>query len=73
MVKYNKISLEQGESLKKKPIVLNYSPESHNSGPAPYFRQFLKDWLKAEIVKEGYEANDIYTKGFQEDPSPPHI
>ena len=65
MVKYNKLSLEQGESLKKKPVILNYSPESHNSGPAPYFRQFLKDWLKSEIMKEGYEANDIYTKGFK--------
>jgi penicillin-binding protein 1A len=65
MVKYNKISLEQGEMYKKRPVVLNYSPESHNSGPAPYFRQFLKDWLKAELVKEGYTENDIYTKGFK--------
>jgi penicillin-binding protein 1A len=61
MVKYNKISLEQGENLKKKAIVLNYSPESHNSGPAPYFRQFLKDWLK----KEGYTESDINTKGYK--------
>ena len=65
MVKYDKISLEQGEILKKKPVVLNYSPESHNSGPAPYFRQFLKDWLKTELVKEGYTENDIYTRGFK--------
>lgn len=61
MVKYNKISLEQGEMLKKKPIILSYSPESHNSGPAPYFRQFLKDWLK----KEGYSESEINTKGYK--------
>ncbi len=65
MVKYNKLSPEECEILKTKAIVLNYSPESHNSGLAPYFRQFLKDWLKAELIKEGYSENDIYTKGFK--------
>lgn len=65
MVKYNKITSEEGEVLKSKPIVLNYSPESHNSGMAPYFRAFLKDWAKAEIVKLGFDEADLYTKGFK--------
>lgn len=65
MVKYGKLSQETAVSLSKKTIKLKYSPESHNSGSAPYFREFLKDWLKKEIVKEGYQESDIYTKGFK--------
>jgi penicillin-binding protein 1A len=65
MVKYNKISAEEGSLLKQNEIVLNYSPESHNSGLAPYFRQYLKDWAKVELKKLGYDESDLYTKGFK--------
>lgn len=65
MVKYDKLSPASAEALKKAPITLNYQPESHNTGLAPYFREFLKGWLKEQIVKEGYEPDDIYTKGFK--------
>jgi penicillin-binding protein 1A len=65
MVKYTKLTSEQAEKLKAKAIVLKYQPESHNTGPAPYFREFLKDWLKKEIKELGYEPSDIYTKGFK--------
>lgn len=65
MVKYGKLTSDQAKSLKAKPIVLRYQPESHNTGPAPYFREFLKDWLKKEIKELGYEPSDIYTKGFK--------
>ncbi len=65
MVKYNKVTEEEGEELKSKPIVLNYSPESHNYGMAPYFREFLKDWAKKEIKALGFEESDLYTKGFK--------
>lgn len=65
MVKYGKLEPEKAESLRKQTIVLDYRPESHNSGMAPYFRQFLKDWAKKEITKYGYSESDLYTKGFK--------
>ncbi|UBM57967.1 penicillin-binding protein [Marinilongibacter aquaticus] len=65
MVKYGKLSKDEFDQLKEEDIVLNYSPDSHNNGPAPYFRQFLKDWAKQEITKHGYKPEDIYTKGFR--------
>ncbi len=65
MVKFNKISPEKGKELASIPIVLDYSPESHNYGMARYFREYLKDVMKAELKKLGYEENDLYTKGFK--------
>ncbi len=65
MVKFNKISPEKGELLKGKEIVLNYSPESHNSGMAAYFREHIKGLVKDEIKKIGFEESDLYTKGFK--------
>lgn len=65
MVKYDKLSPATAESLKQTPIALNYQPESHNTGPAPYFRKFLKDWLRVELGKDGYDVEDIETKGFK--------
>lgn len=65
MVKYDKLTLEKGEVLKTYPIKLDYHPESHNSGYAPYFREYLKEWAKKELVKLGYEARDLYTHGFK--------
>jgi penicillin-binding protein 1A len=65
MVKFNKMTPERAETLKEIPIVLNYSPESHNNGMAPYFRQYIKDWAKAKLKEKGYEEKDLYTKGFK--------
>jgi penicillin-binding protein 1A len=65
MVKFNKMTPERAEVLKEIPIVLNYSPESHNNGMAPYFRQYIKDWAKAKLKEKGYEEKDLYTKGFK--------
>lgn len=65
MVKYGKIESDKLEAYQKDPIVLDYNPASHNSGLAPYFREFLKDWIKDEIKKLGYESEDLYTKGFK--------
>ena len=65
MVKYNKITPETGEKLSQSPIVLNYSPESHNYGMAQYFRQYLKDLMKTELKKLGFTESDLYTKGFK--------
>lgn len=65
MVKYGKLESEKLEEYQKEPIVLDYNPASHNTGLAPYFREFLKDWIKDEIKKLGYEPEDLYTKGFK--------
>lgn len=65
MKKYEKITPEEFEKFSAKPIVLNYSPDSHNNGPAPYFRDYLKSWAKNELKKMGYDPNDLYTKGFK--------
>lgn len=65
MVKFNKLTPEQGKEYMNKEIVLNYSPESHNYGTAQYFRQYIKDFVKEEIKKLGYKESDLYTKGFK--------
>lgn len=65
MAKYGKIESEKLEDYQKEPIALSYNPASHNTGLAPYFREFLKDWIKAEIEKLGYDEEDLYTKGFK--------
>lgn len=65
MVKYEKITLEEAEKYQKEPIALDYSPESHNSGLAPYFREYLKNWLKGQLKTAGYSEDDLYTKGFK--------
>ncbi len=65
MVHYGKLTKDEFDQLKEEDIELNYSPDSHNNGPAPYFRQFLKDWAKEEIQKYGYKPEDLYTKGLR--------
>lgn len=65
MVKFSKLTPEQGKELAAIPIVLDYQPESHNYGLARYFREHLKNVMKAELKKLGYSENDLYTKGFK--------
>nr|WP_255066786.1 transglycosylase domain-containing protein [Lacihabitans sp. LS3-19]MCP9767270.1 penicillin-binding protein [Lacihabitans sp. LS3-19] len=65
MVKFNKLSPEEGKEMADLPIVLNYSPESHNYGMAQYFREYLKDIVKKQLKDSGYEDSDLYTKGFK--------
>lgn len=59
----------QLDSLKKLPIVLHYNPESHNEGPAPYFREYLRDnfmnkWC-SEHLKPNGEPYDLYRDGLK--------
>lgn len=65
MVKFNKLTPERGRELAEMPIILNYAPESHNYGVAQYFREYLKDIVKKDLKKLGYEESDLYTKGFK--------
>ncbi|GLB54133.1 penicillin-binding protein 1A [Neptunitalea chrysea] len=68
MFKNEYITKEVKDSLQALPITLNYSPESHNSGIATYFRgylqQYMKDWIK-ENPKEDGEKYNLYLDGLK--------
>ena len=68
MVKNDKLEPAAKESLSKKPLVLDYHPESHNEGIATYFREYLRDfmktWVKENPKKDGGEY-DIYRDGLK--------
>lgn len=50
MLKYGYLSASEGNTLKNKPIKLNYHKVSHHDGMAPYFRQTVAKDVK-EICK----------------------
>ncbi len=62
LCKYNFISKDSLELLKKEQIKLAYEVQNHNNGNATYFREeakkFLQDWCK----RKGY---DIYKDGLK--------
>lgn len=69
MVKYGYLTKEKYDSLKKLPLDLNYHPEDHNEGLAPYFREylrdnFLKDWLAKNPRPDG-KPYDLYRDGLK--------
>ncbi len=68
MVKNEKLSQAQYETLSKKAYQLNFRPESHDQGYATYFREYLRDfmksWVKEHPKKEGGEY-DIYRDGLK--------
>jgi penicillin-binding protein 1A len=68
MVKYNLLTSNKAEKLKKLPIVLNYHKLRHDEGPAPYFREYLRQmllsWSKANPKNDGSTYN-IYTDGLK--------
>jgi penicillin-binding protein 1A len=70
MVKYGYLSKEKYDSLKTLPLNLIYRPEDHNDGPAPYFREylreyFLKKWCESHINPETNKPYNIYKDGLR--------
>ena len=69
MVKNGHLEEAARESLSKKPLVLDYHPESHNEGIATYFREYLRDfmktWAKENPKKDGSGDYDIYRDGLK--------
>ena len=58
----------QKEFYQKKPLVLNFQPESHYEGTATYFREYLRDYMK-KWVQENKKPDggeyDIYKDGLK--------
>lgn len=69
MVKYNDLSEQQFDSLKKLPLGINFQQEDHNLGLAPYFREYLRDnfmkkWCEQNPKPDGTRY-DIYRDGLK--------
>ena len=71
LYKYNKIDRNQLDSIKSIPIdISNFNKESHDVGPAPYFRMELTKWLKKLFSENNIKKPDgtdynIYTDGLK--------
>ena len=70
LAKYDYIDDDWRDSLQALPITLRYSPETHQQGPAAYFREYLraylKDWAsKDENKKPDGTSYDIYRDGLR--------
>lgn len=68
MAKYDYISEEESASLTEKPLGLKFTVDGHNTGPAPYFRESMRGYMRA-WVKQYNEDNgtdfDLYTSGLR--------
>ena len=68
MVKYDYLPAEKFESYKSKPLALNFTVDSHNTGLAPYFRESMKGYLKSWVKMYNDENDkdfDLYTSGLK--------
>jgi penicillin-binding protein 1A len=66
MVKYQKLTADKGEELKKLPLGLKYSRgKNPTSTLAPYFRdhvrRFLRDWAKGKNIDLYRDGLKVYT------------
>lgn len=63
MEKYGFLQHKACDSLKKLPLVLSPSTGyAHDTGPAPYFREYVRNYLKDWCKKNGY---DPYSDGLR--------
>lgn len=68
MAEDGKISTGEAADLKSQPIKLNYKKMDENTGYAPYFREVLRDEVKAAlkgISKPDGSSYDIYEDGLR--------
>jgi penicillin-binding protein 1A len=70
MVKYGYLSKQKYDSLKQLPLALSFHPEDHNEGPAPHFREYIRDnfmkaWCEKHINPETNEPYNIYRDGLR--------
>ena len=68
MNRYDFISDSLFDTLKSLPIILDFKMASHNEGPAPYFREYLREelkkWCANHTKKDGSNYN-AYTDGLK--------
>jgi penicillin-binding protein 1A len=68
MEKNGYVTADQSAKLKALPIRINYKKLDQNTGYAPYFREILREEIKAalkELEKPDGEAYDIYDDGLK--------
>ncbi|MFN8714476.1 MAG: penicillin-binding protein 1A [Bacteroidota bacterium] len=63
------ITAAQYDSISKLPLKVTFRPESHKEGPAPYFREylrnnFMKKWCKEHLRPDG-KPYDLYRDGLK--------
>lgn len=68
MLNYEFLNEENFENYKEKPLSMNFTVQGHNTGPAPYFREAMRGYLKQFV--EQYNADngtdyDLYTSGLR--------
>lgn len=68
MLRNKMITDDEYDSLKVRPIVLDFSQQGHLEGLAPYYREYLraymKEWVKTHPKPNGEQYN-IYTDGLK--------
>ncbi|HET6543866.1 MAG TPA: transglycosylase domain-containing protein [Chryseolinea sp.] len=68
MQKYDFITLEEKKSYQEKPLGLRYNKITHNSGLAPYYREYIKNdlikWCAKHERPDGKPYN-LYTDGLK--------
>ncbi len=68
MEKNDFVSKTERDSLQALPLILRYSPESHNEGIATYFREYLREymrgWIKDNPKPDGSYYN-LYRDGLK--------
>ena len=68
MNRYDFISDSLFDTLKSQPIILDFKKASHNEGPAPYLREYLREelkkWCANHTKKDGSNYN-AYTDGLK--------
>jgi penicillin-binding protein 1A len=68
MEKYNFLTEEEKKIFQQKPLALRYNKVTHNTGLAPYFREYIKNdllkWCAAHERPDG-KAYNLYTDGLK--------
>lgn len=69
MNKYEYITNDELTTYQNRPLKLNFNPENHNDGLAPYFREYLRDvflkkWCNDNLKPDGTKY-DIYRDGLK--------
>jgi len=69
MHKYGYLTKQESDSLQQIPLKLDFHPESHNEGLAPYFREYLRDvflkkWCEENRKPDGTKY-DVYRDGLK--------